>query len=107
MVSDKCSSVYVWLPGTIAMPTTICINRHADHQGISGFQPRRSPGFTMAIANSEIEVKTVNGFMDSKALGLLGEVRQCAQWSPWHHHHADHLLRRTGCSPTAMAMCAH
>ena len=32
---DKCSSVRDWFPGAIAMPTTICINRHADHHGIN------------------------------------------------------------------------
>ena len=50
------------------MPTTICINRHADHQGISGFSRVGRLVLRVAIANPEIEVKAVNGFMDLKSL---------------------------------------
>ena len=48
---------------------------HKGFPGTIACQPP-SPGFRVATANPEIEVKAVNGFMD-RVLGLLGEVRQC------------------------------
>ena len=45
-------------PGTIAMPTTICIDHHADHHGISVFNRIGRLVLCVVIANLEVEVTT-------------------------------------------------
>ena len=76
----KYDSVHNRFPGTIAMPTTICIDRHADHHGHQWLRPHRSLSFPRGHRQPE---EWDPGSIQSPP-GLVGhvqpgEVRQLAQ----------------------------